>query len=192
MDVLVRIAVNTTSCRPPAEAAALGSRPCARSTWASSTACPAARPSCPTSTSRRRAWRSARCAICTAASTSTLDAGRRAAQLVEWDRRTPLRPLRRTHRARARRARSPLSGLRHAAFPRLSPAVIVRVTRGDEILLARAQRFPGRLCSVLAASSSRASRSRSASRASSRRRSASRSARSRTSPASPGRSRTRS
>jgi len=38
----------------------------------------------------------------------------------------------------------------HAAFPRLSPAVIVRVTRGDEILLARAQRFPGGMYSVLA------------------------------------------
>jgi len=37
-----------------------------------------------------------------------------------------------------------------AGGPRLSPAVIVRVTRGDEILLARARRFPGRLYSVLA------------------------------------------
>jgi NAD+ diphosphatase len=75
----------------------------------------------------------------------------RAAQLVEWDRThlhcgrcgTPTE-----HATGERARRCPVCG--HAAFPRLSPAVIVRVTRGDEILLARAQRFPGTMYSVLA------------------------------------------
>ena len=35
-------------------------------------------------------------------------------------------------------------------YPRLSPAVIVAVTRGDRILLARSPRFPGKFYSVLA------------------------------------------
>ena len=35
-------------------------------------------------------------------------------------------------------------------YPRLSPAVIMSVTRGDEILLARAGKFPGKMHSVLA------------------------------------------
>ena len=75
----------------------------------------------------------------------------RAAQLVEWDR-THLHcgrcgaPTEHAPGERARRC----TVCGHAAFPRLSPAVIVRVTRGDEILLARARRFPGRLYSVLA------------------------------------------
>ena len=36
------------------------------------------------------------------------------------------------------------------SYPRISPAVIVRVTRGEEILLARARRFPPGFYSVLA------------------------------------------
>jgi len=36
------------------------------------------------------------------------------------------------------------------SFPRIAPAVIVAVTRGDELLLARAQRFPKGFYSVLA------------------------------------------
>ena len=75
----------------------------------------------------------------------------RAAQLVEWDRThlfcgrcgSPTE-----HAAGERARRCPACG--HSAFPRLSPAVIVRVTRGDEILLARSQRFPGSMYSVLA------------------------------------------
>jgi NAD+ diphosphatase len=75
----------------------------------------------------------------------------RAAQLVEWDRThihcgrcgTPTE-----HAPGERARRCPVCG--YAAFPRLSPAVIVRVTRGDEILLARSQRFPGGMYSVLA------------------------------------------
>jgi NAD+ diphosphatase len=35
-------------------------------------------------------------------------------------------------------------------FPRLSPAIIVRIERGDQILLARNHRFPAGLYSVLA------------------------------------------
>jgi NAD+ diphosphatase len=75
----------------------------------------------------------------------------RAAQLVEWDRThlhcgrcgTPTE-----HAAGERARRCPVCG--HSAFPRLSPAVIMRVTRGDEILLARSLRFPGSMYSVLA------------------------------------------
>lgn len=39
---------------------------------------------------------------------------------------------------------------RHMAFPRLSPAMIVLVERGDEVLLAWGQQFPGRFYSALA------------------------------------------
>ena len=75
----------------------------------------------------------------------------RAAQLVEWDRThihcgrcgTPTE-----HAPGERARRCPVCG--YAAFPRLSPAVIVRVTRGEEILLARSVRFPGGMYSVLA------------------------------------------
>lgn len=75
----------------------------------------------------------------------------RALQIVDWDR---------THRfcggcghptetAESERAkRCPSCGL--LAFPRIAPAVIVRVTRGDEILLAHGVRFPARFHSVLA------------------------------------------
>jgi NAD+ diphosphatase len=75
----------------------------------------------------------------------------RAVQIVEWDR---------THRFCGRcgtptvalpgeRAKQcPACGL--ASYPRLAPAVIVRVTRGDEILLARNNRFPRAFFSVVA------------------------------------------
>lgn len=79
----------------------------------------------------------------------------RAIQIVDWDR---------THRYCGRcgnltrdheHERSkvcPVCGLTH--YPRLSPAIIVRVQRrvenGPEILLARATRFPGTMFSVLA------------------------------------------
>lgn len=39
---------------------------------------------------------------------------------------------------------------RHMAFPRLTPAVIMRITKGDEILLAHGRQFPGRFYSTLA------------------------------------------
>ena len=75
----------------------------------------------------------------------------RAAQILEWDR---------THRycgvcatpmvdvpgQRSRRCES----CRHECYPRLSPAIIVAVERGDEILLARSPHFPAEVHSVLA------------------------------------------
>lgn len=75
----------------------------------------------------------------------------RAFQLAEWDR---------THRfcgacgtpttlGRGERARiCGACGLR--AYPRHSPAVIMRITRGDEVLLGRAPRFPTGMYSTLA------------------------------------------
>jgi NAD+ diphosphatase len=75
----------------------------------------------------------------------------RAVQLVAWER---------THRycggcgtatesAPGERAkRCPACGL--LAFPRLAPAVIVLVTRGDEVLLARNANFPAQMYSTIA------------------------------------------
>jgi NAD+ diphosphatase len=66
----------------------------------------------------------------------------RAVQIVEWDRthRFCGRCGTATARAEGERAKScPACGL--LAFPRVSPAIIVRVTRGDEILLARGRRW---------------------------------------------------
>jgi NAD+ diphosphatase len=77
--------------------------------------------------------------------------GGRATQIVEWDRThqycghcaTPTTQL--THE---RAKRCPNCGL--VNYPRLSPAVIVLISRGDEVLLARAQRFPEGMYSILA------------------------------------------
>lgn len=75
----------------------------------------------------------------------------RAAQIVEWER-THLfcgrcgGPTEPAPGERARRC--PACGL--ASFPRLSPAVIMRVERGEELLLARAHSFPDAFYSVLA------------------------------------------
>jgi len=75
----------------------------------------------------------------------------RALEVVEWDR---------THRfcgacgaattfKQGERAREcPVCG--HLGYPRISPAVIVAVVKGDKLLLARAQRFPPGFYSVLA------------------------------------------
>lgn len=75
----------------------------------------------------------------------------RALQIVEWDT---------THRfcGRCGTPTDPVPGerakrcpaCRLLAYPRISPAVIVRVTRGDEILLARGRRFAEPIYSVLA------------------------------------------
>jgi NAD+ diphosphatase len=75
----------------------------------------------------------------------------RALQIVEWDRTHRFcgrcgTPTEDTPGERAKRC--PACG--QLAFPRVSPAVIVRVTRGDEILLAHGRRFPSRMYSVLA------------------------------------------
>ncbi len=70
----------------------------------------------------------------------------RAIQIVAWDRDHRFcgrcaTPTERVPEERARRC--PACGL--TVYPRLSPAVIVLIERGDEILLARGHRFaPGR------------------------------------------------
>jgi NAD+ diphosphatase len=75
----------------------------------------------------------------------------RALQVAEWERThrycgrcaTPTRD-----RAGERAKECPACGL--VAYPRVSPAMMVLVTRGRELLLARAQRFPGAMYSALA------------------------------------------
>jgi NAD+ diphosphatase len=75
----------------------------------------------------------------------------RAAQIVHWDRThrycgrcgTP------THRHPTDRARE-CSACGLQAFPRLSPAVIVLVERGRQLLLARSPRFPRGRYSIIA------------------------------------------
>ncbi len=79
----------------------------------------------------------------------------RAVQIVDWDRNhqfcsrcgTPTRD-----QIGERSKMCPACGL--VSYPRLSPAIIVRVERNDDagrrILLARAQRFPTKMFSVLA------------------------------------------
>ena len=74
-----------------------------------------------------------------------------ASQLLEWDRgnrfcgrcATPT-----TRRAHERARHCPRCGISH--YPRHAPAVMVRITRGDEILLARSPRFAPGIYSVLA------------------------------------------
>jgi len=75
----------------------------------------------------------------------------RSFQIVEWDR---------SHRfcgrcgtatedkAEERAKLCPACG--HVVYPRVSPAMMVLVTRGRELLLARANRFPGAMFSALA------------------------------------------
>ncbi len=74
-----------------------------------------------------------------------------AVQIVEWERthrfcgRCGVRTeSRETERAK----RCPQCGLLH--FPRLAPAVIVLIERGDKVLMARSRRFPPGMFSVLA------------------------------------------
>ncbi len=72
-------------------------------------------------------------------------------QIVEWDRTHRFcgrcgAPTENAPRERAKRC----TVCEHHSFPRLSPAVIVCVTRGNEILLAQGTRFPGAFYSVLA------------------------------------------
>jgi NAD+ diphosphatase len=77
--------------------------------------------------------------------------GGRAVQIVEWDRTHQYcgRCGSRTHTKEKERAKvCPQCGLH--SFPRLSPAIIVAVTRGEEILLARSAHFPQGMFSVLA------------------------------------------
>jgi NAD+ diphosphatase len=75
----------------------------------------------------------------------------RAFQVVEWDRThrycgrcgTPTRD-----REGERAKQCPVCG--YVAYPRISPAMMVLVTREREVLLARANRFPGAMYSALA------------------------------------------
>jgi NAD+ diphosphatase len=75
----------------------------------------------------------------------------RASQIVEWDRShqfcgrcgTPTR-----ERPGERAKECPACG--HIVWPRVSPAMMVLVTRGSELLLARSRRFPQPIYSALA------------------------------------------
>jgi NAD+ diphosphatase len=75
----------------------------------------------------------------------------RAFQIAEWDRThrycgrcaMPMRD-----RAGERAKECPACG--HIAYPRNSPAMMVLVTRGSDLLLARSHRFPGAMYSALA------------------------------------------
>ncbi len=75
----------------------------------------------------------------------------RAFQVVEWDRTHRYcgrcgNPTRDKERERAKQC--PVCG--YVAYPRISPAMMVLVTRNREVLLARANRFPGAMYSALA------------------------------------------
>jgi len=75
----------------------------------------------------------------------------RAFQIVEWDRshRFCGRCGTATEDKTEERAKiCPACG--HVVYPRVSPAMMVLVTRGSELLLARANRFPGAMFSALA------------------------------------------
>ena len=75
----------------------------------------------------------------------------RAFQVVEWDRthRYCGRCGSPTHDRKGERAKEcPVCA--YVAYPRISPAMMVLVTRGREVLLARANRFPGAMYSALA------------------------------------------
>jgi len=75
----------------------------------------------------------------------------RAFQIMDWDRNHQYcgRCGAGTEDKQEERAKiCPRCG--HTAYPRISPAVIVAITRGDHILLARAHRFPYAMYSVIA------------------------------------------
>jgi NAD+ diphosphatase len=77
----------------------------------------------------------------------------RAVQIMDFDRTHQFcgacaAPTRPAEKARARVCTRPGCGLSH--FPRLAPAMIVLVERGDELLLARSPHFPPGIYSTLA------------------------------------------
>jgi NAD+ diphosphatase len=75
----------------------------------------------------------------------------RAFQIVEWDRSHQFCGrcgARLRDRAGERAKECPACG--HVVYPRVSPAMMVLVTRGRELLLARANRFPQAMYSALA------------------------------------------
>jgi NAD+ diphosphatase len=82
---------------------------------------------------------------------ATLALAARAFQVVEWDRTHRYcgrcgNPTRDKEGERAKQC--PVCG--YVAYPRVSPAMMVLVTREREVLLARANRFPGAMYSALA------------------------------------------
>jgi NAD+ diphosphatase len=82
---------------------------------------------------------------------ATLALAARAFQVAEWDRTHRYcgrcgSPTRDKDGERAKQC--PVCG--YVAYPRISPAMMVLVTRGREMLLARANRFPGAMYSALA------------------------------------------
>jgi len=77
--------------------------------------------------------------------------GGRGFQIITWDRTSQFcgRCGHRMENSESERAKTcPACGFHN--YPRISPAVIVAVIRGDRILLARAFRFPYKLYSVIA------------------------------------------
>jgi NAD+ diphosphatase len=75
----------------------------------------------------------------------------RATQIVDWDRNHQFCGRCGAHTADRTDIRAKeCPNCRFVMFPRISPAVIVLVERGDRVLLARANRFPGKFYSVLA------------------------------------------
>lgn len=75
----------------------------------------------------------------------------RAFQIMEWDRTHQYCGHCGTHTVQVSGKRAKLCPNCHLVnYPRLSPAVIVLVERGTEILLARAHHFPANLYSILA------------------------------------------
>jgi NAD+ diphosphatase len=84
---------------------------------------------------------------------SLLSVAARAVQIMEWDRTHQFcgacaAPTVPHDKARSRVCSNPGCKLEH--YPRLSPAIIVAVERGEEILLARSPHFPPNIFSVLA------------------------------------------
>ena len=82
---------------------------------------------------------------------AALSLAQRAFQVVEWDRTHRFcgrcgTPTRDKEGERAKQC--PACG--YVAYPRISPAMMVLVTRERELLLARANRFPGAMYSALA------------------------------------------
>jgi len=75
----------------------------------------------------------------------------RAKQIVEWDKnhRFCSRCGSETESHREDRAKH-CQNCEYMAYPRLAPSVIVLVTRGDDLLLARSPHFPPRMFSTLA------------------------------------------
>ena len=120
--------------------------------WASSPASPASRFPLPPSAPEPAGWRYAGLrSLFFRLPEPLLAIAARAFQVVEWDRThrycgrcgTPTRD-----KAGERAKECPACG--YVAYPRVTPAMMVLVTRGREVLLARAPRFPPGMYSALA------------------------------------------